>query len=244
MRNILILLLLMLTWGNSIAKESFEGIIQVAVKIKPQLILKSTHKHPFLKHFLFSSNDWQLLKSCPYPLMLVKHSEQPVNKPVLAAIDPEHELSKVNHLDDSVIKQARLISNSLNTNLEVCNCFDSTPYELFAANAMVGGGWGMYLPANYTDKGDMVGFFREKNEKAVLQYLDTQSVSPEHCHIYSGEPDKGLIEAVKELDPAVLVLGTTYRTGLLGSTAEKVLDKVECDILAVKYDGFESPAVV
>ena len=41
------------------------------------------------------------------------------------------------------------------------------------------------------------------------------------------------------------VMGTIARTGLtgalLGNTAEKVVDRIECSVLAVKPDGFVSP---
>jgi len=42
-----------------------------------------------------------------------------------------------------------------------------------------------------------------------------------------------------------VVIGTIGRTGLsaafIGNTAEHVIDRLHCDLLAVKPDGFTSP---
>ena len=49
----------------------------------------------------------------------------------------------------------------------------------------------------------------------------------------------------KELDVGLVILGTTGRTGLsavfIGNTAENVIDKINCDVLALKPEGFISP---
>jgi universal stress protein E len=43
----------------------------------------------------------------------------------------------------------------------------------------------------------------------------------------------------------LVVLGTVGRQGisaaLIGNTAEHVIDKLNCDVLAIKPDGFVSP---
>jgi universal stress protein E len=43
----------------------------------------------------------------------------------------------------------------------------------------------------------------------------------------------------------MVILGTTGRTGLsavfIGNTAEQVIDKINCDVLALKPRGYVSP---
>lgn len=52
-------------------------------------------------------------------------------------------------------------------------------------------------------------------------------------------------EAAKQLNAAMVILGTTGRTGLsavfIGNTAEHVIDKINCDVLALKPNGYVSP---
>ena len=64
-------------------------------------------------------------------------------------------------------------------------------------------------------------------------------------HTAKGSPARIIQEAVTHLDPDLLVMGTISRGGiaglLIGSTAERMLDRVDCSILAVKPAGFVSP---
>ena len=55
----------------------------------------------------------------------------------------------------------------------------------------------------------------------------------------------GITEFTKQVDGALVVLGTRGRTNLrdvlLGSTAERVVRDAPCSILAVRPEGFEHP---
>jgi universal stress protein E len=63
--------------------------------------------------------------------------------------------------------------------------------------------------------------------------------------IVAGLPDVVIQNAIEEHGSDLLVMGTIARTGipglLVGNTAERLLREVECSILAVKPDDFESP---
>lgn len=63
-------------------------------------------------------------------------------------------------------------------------------------------------------------------------------------HVGKGAPFGTIQEAVAHLDPDLLVMGTATQgiAGvLLGTTAERLLPRVECSILALKPEGFVSP---
>ena len=53
---------------------------------------------------------------------------------------------------------------------------------------------------------------------------------------------------VAALDAELVVIGTVGRVGisaaLIGNTAEHVIDELNCDVLAIKPDGFVSPLSV
>lgn len=63
--------------------------------------------------------------------------------------------------------------------------------------------------------------------------------------IVHGLPDVVIQNAIEEHGTDLLVMGTIARTGipglLVGNTAERLLPEVECSILAVKPDDFETP---
>jgi len=60
-----------------------------------------------------------------------------------------------------------------------------------------------------------------------------------------GEPSDRILAASRRTKPGLIVMGSVGRTGipgfLIGNTAEKVLRRCDCSILAVKPDGFVSP---
>ena len=62
-------------------------------------------------------------------------------------------------------------------------------------------------------------------------------VSADNVHIKQGKPDKVIVECAKELGAKLLVIGNSGRSGLSElintNTAEKVLDELDCDLLAL-----------
>ena len=62
-------------------------------------------------------------------------------------------------------------------------------------------------------------------------------VESDRIHIKLGKPEDVIAENARGLDVSLVVLGNSARTGLSalvnGNTVEKVVDKVECDILAL-----------
>ena len=64
-------------------------------------------------------------------------------------------------------------------------------------------------------------------------------------HLLKGEPDEVIPTFAKENDVDLIVMGTVARSGLsgmiTGNTAERILNEVNCSVLAVKPDTFVSP---
>ena len=55
-------------------------------------------------------------------------------------------------------------------------------------------------------------------------------------------PEDIIDDVAEKLDAELVILGTIGRTGLsaalIGNTAEHVIDQLNCDVLALKPDGF------
>ena len=60
-----------------------------------------------------------------------------------------------------------------------------------------------------------------------------------------GLPEDVIPLVADELDAELVVMGTVGRTGisaaLIGNTAEHVIDSLNCDVLALKPQGYKSP---
>jgi len=63
-------------------------------------------------------------------------------------------------------------------------------------------------------------------------------IDDDHTHLREGFPEDVIPDVAKELEAELVVLGTLGRTGLsaalLGNTAEHVISKLSCNLLAIK----------
>ena len=78
-------------------------------------------------------------------------------------------------------------------------------------------------------------------------YLESrpEEVTAEDQHLIYGDPPVVIPWVVEKTETDLLVMGTVGRSGLygflMGNTAERILNKVDCSILAVKPSGFVCP---
>ncbi|MFK8049165.1 MAG: universal stress protein [Halioglobus sp.] len=69
------------------------------------------------------------------------------------------------------------------------------------------------------------------------ELIDSCGADSEQIHIKLGKPGKVIVDQAKRLDVSLVVVGNSARSGLsaalMGNTVEKVLDKLECDVLSM-----------
>lgn len=69
------------------------------------------------------------------------------------------------------------------------------------------------------------------------ELIDSCGAESEKIHIKLGKPGKVIVDQAKKLDVSLVVVGNSARSGLsaalMGNTVEKVLDKLECDVLSM-----------
>ena len=67
--------------------------------------------------------------------------------------------------------------------------------------------------------------------------IDEWGIEPDKIHIKMGKPEKIIVDSAKHLDATLVVVGNSARSGILaaivGNTVEKILDKLECDVLSI-----------
>ncbi len=218
-------------WG----RNYYQHLIETANKMNCDFIIKGTHKHPALAKLFFNPADWQLLKSCAQPLLLAKEQIKQRALNVVVAIDvmadDEHALNK------ELMDQAIAFTETVGAVLHVVHSYQLLAWDMM--QEVIDGMGGYYVGVDshqeYIDK--TAAHHRDK----LLAFLEDFDVDLENVHLVEGEPEESIIDLTRELSAAFLLVGTTYRTGLLGSTAERILDNVECDVIAIKPPGFQAP---
>ena len=220
----------------------YQGILKVINRFKPDLVIKATHQHKVIARRLFTPTDWYLLKACPVPILLVKNLKWTHNTSVVAAIDPEHNLSKKSELDKNILKAGFSMSSSLGMPLHALHCFDPSYWDILLEAVDKSGMWAdVFSVDEHQNESMVLEQLRYQHNVKVVEECSEYVPNSENQHIVSGDINHVLPKTLTQLDASILVLGTTYRTGLLGSTAQRLIEAVDCDLLAVKPKGFEAP---
>ena len=218
-------------WDTPLA----EGVIREVLRSEPRLVLKDTHHHSAISRTLFTHTDWHLIRDCPVPLWLVKPG-QTVGNAVLAAVDPVHEHEKPAGLDERILTEAHVFADLLGGALHIYHGYDTAP-----AIARAGTYTMSPTPVPVEEITERVKTAHREKYEALLE---SQDIEPERTHLLGGAPAEVLPALARQIDAGLVVMGAIARSRLqqaiVGSTAERVLDHIPCDVLVVKPEAFES----
>ena len=212
-----------------------EGIVRKALTSRPTLVVKATEYHRKLGQALFTHTDWNLIRHLPAPLLLVKPKAWKAQPIILAAVDPLHERDKPASLDHSILTLARHFATDLSGHLHVFHA--CAPVVMPPAG---GAPEPVILPVDKVEA-DLEKVHRD----ALTKLAHDHNIADKRLHIVVGRTRYELKEIALQLGAAVVVMGAIARNPLarifIGSTAEKVLDKLPCDVLVVKPETFATP---
>ncbi|HET7204829.1 MAG TPA: universal stress protein [Steroidobacteraceae bacterium] len=219
-------------WDNPL----YEGILRRIEERAPDLVVKDTHYHSPLRRTLLTNTDWNLIRTCPVPLLLAKPTEWPARPKLLAALDPTHRHAKPAALDRDILDAAMLLARLLGGDVEPVHAF--FPAALFAATA---GMAGMPLGADATTT-DLIEAERARVTAELRDVVRGQGLDPRSVRVLQGAAAELLPSHAEQAQAAMLVMGGISRSRLkelfIGSTAERVLDRLPCDVLVVKPTDF------
>jgi universal stress protein E len=219
-------------WDNPL----YRGILRRVKESQPDLVVKDTHYHSLLRRTLLTNTDWNLIRTCPAPLLLAKPGAWQDRPRILAAIDPGHLEDKPAALDHDILDYAALLGRVIGGEVHAVHAF--FPAALLAMTTGLAG-----LPLGGHLTGDeIVAAERRRIEGGLLQLTAAHGLPPDHVHLVQGSASELLPEAAAERRADLVVMGGVSRSRFeeifVGSTAERVLDRIACDVLVVKPPEF------
>ncbi|MGH7192523.1 MAG: universal stress protein, partial [Candidatus Saccharimonadales bacterium] len=110
-------------WGHPIASQ----IVASVLATQPDFVIKDVHAEPAIRRILFTPLDWQLLRECPAPLMLVRQHTGNTPRHILAAVDPLDEHDRPRGLNDVIMKAAAMLAMQCDAQVDVVHAFDYVP---------------------------------------------------------------------------------------------------------------------
>ncbi|AYM86354.1 universal stress protein UspE [Pseudoalteromonas agarivorans] len=215
-------------WHN----RPFEAIINTVIEQEYDLVVKSTHQHGALKSVIFTPTDWHLVRKCPTPVLFVKEMAWPEQGNILAAVNAVSENDEHVALNKRIIKDAQFLCELANAKLNLVNAYPATPINIAIEIPE-------FNPGLYNES------VKKHHIESTNELAKTFRLTNEQCFIEEGLPEDVIPDVANRLNSELVVIGTVGRTGLsaalVGNTAEHVIDSLDCDVLALKPDGYVSP---
>ncbi len=217
-----------------IGRSSVEIIRQV-LRGNHDLVLRVAKGKDSQRKGFFGTTGVRLLRECPCAVWLVAPAQSHHYKHVMACIDTLSEEPIDHELNDKVYESALLASQYHGSRFSVVQA-----WRVFGEEFL--------LPR--TRQEDFLRLMNEVQERftklfnAFLQKHGT-SAQAKNVHMLKGHTDNILPAFIVEQGVDLVVMGTVARRGaagwVIGNTAEQMLDRIECSLLALKTDSFECP---
>ena len=192
-----------------------EAIVRQVLETKPDLVITASHRHGRVARWLLANTDWELIRQCPCPVWFVRSPEMPRAPRVLAAVDPFHAHDKPAILDDRLVHAARVVADQFGGHVKLVHACNVTDGARPVRSLIVAGA-----------------------KQAVNDLAERHGLVAEDCEVKAGRPEEVISSIERREDASLLVMGAVSRSvdthAVIGNTAERVIDRVACDLLVMK----------
>lgn len=228
----------------------FLEIIREVLRNERDLVIKATEHQHWLDR-LFASDDMHLLRKCPCPVWLIKHLAPRTHRCILAAVDagemyPPDEQKARHILNRKILDMASSLALSDFAELHVVHVWDAV-----GESTLRNSGFMMLQEKEVSAYVEKV----RKHHAASFDRLITEVTSnfgqnaidylKPRVHLVKGWAREEVPALANQIEADLVVMGTVARTGIsgffMGNTAETILNRIDCSVLAVKPPGFLTP---
>jgi nucleotide-binding universal stress UspA family protein len=227
----------------------FLEIIREVLRNRHDLVIKAADKGGLITR-VFGSTDMHLLRKCPTPVWLHKHGHVKPYHRILAAVDFDEfsGTERESTLNRDIMDLAASLAQREHSELYVAHAWYPHGAELLQTR-----------PSGLTEE-EINEYINETlacNERRLSQLMGSaetwvgtdvwQEVRPK-TRLVKGLARRAIPELAEELQAELIVMGTIGHAGiagiLIGSTAETILSRIDCSVLAIKPEGFVTPVTI
>jgi len=225
----------------------FLEIIRVGMQLKCDLVIKMSEPEKSFTAKIFGSTDFRLLRKCPCPVWLLKPDTSFSFHSILAAVALEtfDEDEDFDDLNQQILEMATSLAIKESSELHIVHAwkvFGKDLLDLPMAGFIVEEvqEWMM------SQRLDIEARFNHVNGllKKHLKDNNMERLNPQF-HLVEGDPEEVIQGMITDNKVELVVMGTVARSNLagllMGNTAENILNRLSCSVLAVKPSSFISP---
>jgi len=214
--------------------EPFLEIIGDVIEQHRDLVIMTAEGKGGLSQWLFGTTSSHLMRKCPCPVLVLKPGVKRFRR-IMAAIDPEVTGEARDTLNGLILELAASLAAGEGAELHIVHA-----WQLFGEQILRGRG---EMSPEGVDR--EVRREAKRRRKSVEALLAKHVAATYRLHLPKGPAAETIPRLASKLGINLLVMGTVCRTGIpgfiIGNTAERVLDAVNCSVLTVKPEGFVSP---
>jgi universal stress protein E len=166
----------------------------------------------------------KLIRKCPCAVWLEDPRDTSDPAVILAATD-------LTPVGDRAVRLAASVADALGSELHVVHAY------------------GITLEAQFEGGQARRAYEQRQHAEAVTEIQAVLAGGPfagkAVLHVGLTSPTQAVLEGIERLHPGLVVMGTISRGGipglLMGNTAERLIDRIDCALLTVKPDDFVCP---
>ena len=206
-----------------------EAILRQVRRTKADLVVIEARKHSVFARLLLTQTDFELIRRCPVPLLIVKGRSAWRSPRILAALDPFHTNDKPSALDGDIVDAARAVAAAVRGSVHAAHVY--RPLMRHVPGIAIGPTALAAIPAR--QKAYVV-----EVRRGFYEALSRYEIPKNKTHLVCGDPATELPVVARTIRAGLVVMGAMSRSGLkrifIGNTAERALDSLQCDVLVVK----------
>jgi nucleotide-binding universal stress UspA family protein len=213
--------------------DPFAEIIRDVFDRHRDLVIMTSDSGRGLRRRFLGSMASHLVRKCPVPVLVMKPGRRISFRNVAVALDVEGESARA--LNARLLAAGAELAQRSRATLHVLHAWQLAGESLLLRH----GG----LTARQVSELKREEEIKRRHavEKVVAPIADAAP----RLHVVAGEASHVIPRLASRLRVDLLVMGTVSRTGvaglIIGNTAERILDAVDCSLLVLKPDGFVSP---
>jgi universal stress protein E len=219
---------------------AYEGIVRQVLRRKPHLLIVESRRKGSAARLLLTQTDFKLIETCPCPLLLIKTARPYSTVCTIAALDPLQAHKKPAALDDAVLECASVVTQALSGKLLLFHA--RTPWEDIVRTTPSL----RHIPE--AEQPDAQSAYRESVDARVRQLALRHGLVKARTHVTDAYVAESLPQLVRAESAGIVAMGAVSRSYVnrvvIGHTAERLLDELDCDVLIAKPPGFRSPVRV
>jgi len=210
--------------GRVVIGKSWLEIIRQVLRETHDLVIVGTRHLDPVSGFLLGSTGIKLLRKCPCPVWVT----QPQSDQRITSILVAHCLCPTG---DLAMQLGCSMAELHDAQLHVLHAAEYSEYDDVISSRV--------------STEEATKYHRDFEEHIATQLSKFDLAKPAQVHFVTEPPEVAILDHLERHHVELLVMGTVARVGipglLTGNTAERLLPRIPCSVLAVKPEEFKSP---